>query len=160
MNYTKYFFILLGVFFFNCKTANNNVVFEYVDPLQKVFPESVYFAPSLAHADVARGEHASFQFAVRSNENITNLKVEVLAPMKGSLILSDIKKGFVGYVRVGRANPEPSRDSYRPMSGFFPDPIIYQKSKDVTFGTTQPLWVSVKIPTDCEPGIYNGRSSR
>ncbi len=109
-----------------------------------------------AHADVARGEHASFQFVVRSNTNISNLKIIVKAPIKGEMTLTKIKKGFVEFVKVGRTNPEPSNDSYKPSSGFFPDPIIYRESKDITFGTTQPLWLTIKIPEECDPGFYTG----
>ncbi|MCK0136025.1 glycoside hydrolase domain-containing protein [Arenibacter sp. S6351L] len=150
--------ILSGIFLIvGCKhISNTDLVFEYVDPLQKIFPESTYFPPSTAHADVARGEHATFQFAVRSNETITNLKIEVSPPEKEGESLIEIKKGFVGFVEVGRTNPEPSRDSYKPLSGFFPDPIIYQETKDVAFGTTQPIWVSIKIPKSASPGIYTG----
>lgn len=130
--------------------------FEYVDPLEKVLPESAYFVPVKAHADVARGEHASFQFVVRANADISNLKMEVIAPEKDGTTLSGIKKGFVGYVKVGRTNPEPSRDIIKSTTGYFPDPILYQESKDVSFGTAQPLWASVKIPKDAKQGIYTG----
>ena len=81
--------------------------FEGLDALQKVFPESNYFAPFDAHVDVARGEHASFQFVVRANSDIQNLKINVGAPENAGSELADIKSGFVGYVKVGRANPEP-----------------------------------------------------
>ena len=137
--------------------SSGGVIFEYVDPLQKIFPESTYFPPITAHADVVRGEHASFQFAVRSNESISNLRISVSPPEKDGEELRDIKNGFVGFVRVGRTNPDPSRDIYKPLSGFFPDPIIYQENKDVELGTTQPIWVSIKIPNSASPGIYKGK---
>ncbi len=147
--------ILIAFLFFGCQPAPS-LQFEAVDPLEKVFPESNYFAPIKAHADVARGEHASFQFVVRANAEIENLKLDVNAPENGESTLSDIRTGFVGFVKVGRANPDPSNDSYAPMSGYFPDPIIYEESRDVRFGNTQPIWVSVKIPADCKTGIYTG----
>ncbi len=133
-----------------------SVQFEAVDPLQKVFPESNYFAPMEAHADVARGEHASFQFVVRANAHIKNLRITIDPPTNGEEELSEFKKGFVGFVKVGRANPDPSKDSYAPLSGYFPDPIIYEESRDVKFGNTQPIWITVKIPGDCKPGSYQG----
>jgi len=105
---------------------------------------------------VARGEHASFQFVVRANADIKNLKINIGAPTNGNTTLNELKTGFVSFVKVGRANPEPSKDSYAPMSGYFPDPIIYEENRDVKFGTTQPIWLTVKIPTDCETGVYNG----
>lgn len=134
-----------------------SVSFEYVDPLQKVFPESNYFTSKKAHADVARGEFASFQFAIRSNVNITDLRIEVESPNMNDKQLKEIKKGFIDYVRVDRTNPDPSKDIYTPSSGFFPDPIMYVDNKNVSFGTTQPIWISVKIPKESQPGLYNGK---
>lgn len=130
--------------------------FEALDPLQKVFPESNYFAPMDAHADVARGEHASFQFVIRANADIDNLTVAVSPPASGAASLSEIKAGFVGFVKVGRASPDPSNDTYAPMSGYFPDPIVYEESRNVKFGNTQPIWINVKIPADCSTGTYTG----
>ncbi len=148
--------IIASSLFLGCQPTPS-VQFEAVDPLQKVFPESNYFAPMEAHADVARGEHASFQFVVRANAHIKNLQVKLDSPTNGEEQLSEIKTGFVGFVKVGRANPEPSNDSYSSMSGYFPDPIIYEESRDVKFGNTQPIWITVNIPGDCEPGIYTGK---
>lgn len=152
-NIFSYSLILASIFLLAC-SRNNSLQFEAVDSLQKVFPESNYFAPRDAHADVARGEHASFQFVVRANADIRNLRIQVNTPKSEDSELTAIKSGFVGFVKVGRANPEPSTDAYQPMSGFFPDPIIYEDSRDVPFGTAQPIWVSVKIPVDCPTGLY------
>uniref|UniRef100_UPI003217FCBA DUF4091 domain-containing protein n=1 Tax=uncultured Draconibacterium sp. TaxID=1573823 RepID=UPI003217FCBA len=153
--YLNNLLILIIVFFYGCNN-NESVQLEAVDSLEKVFPESSYFTPFDAHVDVARGEHASFQFVVRSNSNIKNLRIKVKEPTCANSRLDEIKTGFVGFVKVGRANPEPSKDAFKPMSGYFPDPIMYEESRDVPFGTAQPLWVSVKIPTDCETGLYKG----
>lgn len=147
--------MLAGFLVLGCQ-SESAVQFEAVDPLQKVFPESSYFTPMLAHADVARGEHASFQFVVRANADIENLKIDVAALKNDEALLSDIKVGFVSFVKVGRANPDPSNDLYAPVSGYFPDPIIYEASRDVKFGNTQPIWLSVKIPGDCSTGLYKG----
>jgi len=153
--YQSNLLILTNLLFFAC-SSNNSLQFEAVDSLEKVFPESSFFTPMDAHADVARGEHASFQFVVRANSDIQNLKINVDAPGHADSELADIKSGFVGYVKVGRANPDPSNDAYQSISGYFPDPIIYEESRDVPFGTTQAIWVSVKIPVDCQTGIYTG----
>lgn len=149
--------VLLSSFLFYGCQSTPSIQFESVDPLQKVFPESSYFAPSEAHADVARGEHASFQFVVRANADIKNLTLKIDDPKNGESALSETKAGFVDFVKVGRANPDPSNDSYAPMSGYFPDPIIYEERRDVKFGNTQPVWITIEIPKDCDPGTYTGR---
>lgn len=148
--------LVLAVIFFSGCNNIESVQLEAVDSLEKVFPESNYFVPFNAHIDVARGEDASLQFVVRADSDIKNLKIKVKHPKNGESELTWIKTGFVGFVKVGRANPDPSKDSYKPISGYFPDPILYEESRDVPFGTTQALWVSVKIPTDCETGLYKG----
>ncbi|WP_168796291.1 DUF4091 domain-containing protein [Flagellimonas onchidii] len=153
---TRILFSLAILSLFACKEQAPNVQFAYVDSLEKILPEATYFKDATAHTDVARGEHASFQFAVRANADISNLKVTVTAPEKDGTTLSDIKKGFVGYVKVGRTNPEPSKDILRSPSGYFPDPILYQDTKNVPFGTPQPIWLTVKIPTDAPTGTYKG----
>lgn len=151
--------LLLITSLFACQKQEVDVQFAYVDPLEKILPESSYFSDATAHADVARGEHASFQFVVRANADIHNLKISVNAPEKEGQQLSDIKKGFVGFVKVGRTNPEPSKDIIKSASGYFPDPILYKESTDVSFGNTQPLWLSIKIPKDSPQGIYIGKVS-
>ncbi|GAB3652449.1 DUF4091 domain-containing protein [Echinicola sediminis] len=135
------------------------VTFEYVDPLVKVFPESSYFKPTAAHADVARGEHATFQFVVRANSSMEDVQVRVEAPAMGASLLGEAKVGFVDFVKVGRTNPEPSKDLLSAPSGYFPDPIIRETRRDVPFGTTQPIWITLPIPKDALPGQYSGQVS-
>lgn len=156
MQTNSFLLIMLAGFLLSGCQAESAVQFEAVDPLQKVFPESSYFSPMEAHADVARGEHASFQFVVRANVDIEDLKIDVTPLKNGEASLSEIKAGFVSFVKVGRASPEPSNDLYAPVSGYFPDPIIYEASRDVKFGNTQPIWLNVKIPGDCSTGLYKG----
>lgn len=152
----KILIFLLTISFWSCQKQSPELQFFFVDPLEKIFPEAAYFVNEPAHADAVRGEHASFQFAVRSNSGIKDLGIRVSPPEKDGVLLSDIKKGFVGYVKVGRSNPEPSKDILRSSSGYFPDPILYKESTDVSFGTTQPIWLTVKIPTDAPTGVYHG----
>ncbi|MEX0312903.1 MAG: glycoside hydrolase domain-containing protein [Allomuricauda sp.] len=152
----KHIYIVALLMVLGCQKQKSSVQFEFVDPLEKVLPQRTFFTPAEAHADVARGEHASFQFVVRSNADISKLRVQVTAPSNSGKSLSDIKKGFVGFVKVGRTNPDPSNDIIKSNSGYFPDPIIYTENKDVPFGTTQPIWVSVKVPEDALQGTYNG----
>ncbi len=156
MNLKHFYIATLFVMVLGCKKQESNIQFEYVDPLEKILPQRAFFTPTKAHADVARGENASFQFAIRSNADIQNLKVQVVAPSNNGESLSEIKTGFVGFVKVGRTNPDPSNDIIKSNSGYFPDPILYEESKDVPFGTTQPIWVSIKIPENASQGVYNG----
>jgi hypothetical protein len=128
-----------------------------VDPLQKIFKENAFFEAVPPLAVVARGEHASFQFAIRSNQSILHLKLSVTQLTgPGRLIGINSFVGFIGYTRVGRPLPFPSKDKLDPVSGFYPDPILDDSIMDLHNFTTQPVWVTVNIPVDCKAGDYTG----
>jgi hypothetical protein len=129
-----------------CSDYSSEVILESVDPLQKVFPESAYFPEKAAHADVARGEHASFQFVVRSGMAIKNLKITTDVPAMGASSPAEVKTGFVGFVPVDRPTPNPGRDYLKTASGYYPDPILDDSLLHVPPVMTQPVWVTVKIP--------------
>jgi len=162
---TKSIFLLSSIFFAVLINSSNalaqkkvekQIIFEYVDPLKKVFPETSYFPSEKATADVARGEHASFQFVLRSGLPMENVSVTVGAPVNGNGKLGIIKTGFVGFVPVDRPTPRPGRDYLKSVSGYYPDPILEDPVIDVKPTVTQPIWVSVKIPENAETGNYLG----
>jgi hypothetical protein len=128
-----------------------------VDPLEKVFRESTYFPDEHAEANVARGEYASFQFVLRSGKNIRNLTAELEPILFGKASLTGATAKFVGYVKVSRRTPDPSRDRLTPLSGYFPDPLLERPAVDVPRDNTQPVWVTVPVPQDAVPGMYQGR---
>lgn len=140
------------------ESASEIIKFTNVDPLEKIFRETAFFRDADSITYVAAGEHATFQFVVRGQENIKNLQLAVGPFLNGRNSLNDSKVGFVGYVRVGRNNPNPSRDKLNPISGFYPDPILDKESVDISADGTQPIWVTVNIPVNTPPGIYHGKA--
>lgn len=133
------------------------ISFAPVDPLQKIFKETAFFENIDPIAHVARGEHASFQFAVRSTRTIMHLTASVVQLTKNpDLINKNSFIGFVGYTRVGRPLPNPSKDKLNPTSGFYPDPILDTSFVNLHGFTTQPIWITVSIPENTPPGIYTG----
>lgn len=135
-------------------TAQEQILIQYVDPLQKVLKEAAYFPETEAVATVARGEYASFQFVLRADKPLSGTQVKVRFGAQGQRLQAGTRTGFVGYVRVGRATPSPSRDRLMPPSGYYPDPILDATNKDIPAHTTQPVWISVAIPQDMPPGDY------
>jgi len=135
---------------------NKFIKFEFVDPLEKVLVEASYFPPKEALSEVVRGENATLQFIVRSQFSITGLSVNVSVAQDGDKSLPPAKTGFVGYVKVGRSIWDYSRDRMVSNSGYYPDPILEQESINVDFGNTQPIWISIPIPSDAEKGLYKG----
>ncbi len=150
-------------FLFSCRSVyighdvGKLVSFAYVDPLTKIFPETAYFGNQQAIADEARGEVASFQFAVRAALPIDDLTVAVTSLTDGTNQLDQIKTGFVEFVKVGRFAPAPARDRLASQSGYFPDPIVEKPFVNLPPNQTQPIWISVNIPKDASPGKYLGQ---
>jgi hypothetical protein len=134
--------------------AQTQILFQYVDPLQKVLKEAAYFPDAEAIAEVARGEYASLQFVVRADQPLSGAQAKVIFSGQGQRLQAGTRTGFVGYVRVGRATPSPSRDRLMPPSGYYPDPILDVASMDIPAHATQPIWLSVAIPEDMPSGDY------
>ena len=138
------------------KEVEEVVVIQQVDPLERIFRETSVFKAGEPAAQVARGEHATFQFAIRSQKNISGLHCKVAALRSDADTLPDIRIGYVDYVHVGRSYINPSRDKIASPSGFYPDPIVEREKIDVKAGQTQPVWITVAIPVGASPGLYTG----
>ncbi len=132
------------------------LVFQAVDPLEKIFKETAFFNEKEALALTARGEHASFQFVVRSQQNVSSLKLEVTGLKYEDQVISDIRVGYVDFVRIGRNTPNPSRDKLNTINGLYPDPIRIAESVDISANETQSIWVTISIPADVPVGRYEG----
>ena len=149
----------LAVFTVVSCCGNKQVTLQRVDPLDKLLPETTWSHPYSEVEEVAAGEHATFQFALRSPMNLEGLSLsfEALKDDAGHTIES-VTTGFVDYIHVGRTTPTPGRDAIRSLSGMYPDEIVDDaKDWEVPGGKTQPVWVSVAVPKDAAPGVYKGK---
>jgi hypothetical protein len=125
-----------------------------VDPLVKVFRDDAPAADSApARADAARGEWVSLQVVLRSAQPLRGLSARV-APFEPKL--GEVRCRFVGYVPV-RLNVGIGKNRLRPAPADFPDPLLEVESIDVEAGAAQPVWITVFIPADAEPGLYRSR---
>ncbi len=154
-------FLVLGMLAFSviCYSKPRNtdlLVFEYVDPLQKVFPENTYFKPQKAVAEVARGEYASFQFVVRTALPVKQLKVSVETEKGATGELCPASVRLVGYVQVSRSSNDPSPDRLISNSGWYPDPLMEIIPPELSPCVSRSLWVTIPIGTNVQPGIYKG----
>lgn len=138
---------------------DKSVSLTRVDPLDKLLPETSWSHPYSEIEEVAAGEHATFQFALRSYKDLEGLSLsfEALKDDAGNKIES-VTTGFVDYIHVGRTTPDPGRDAIRSLSGMYPDRIVDDATDwEVPAGKTQPVWVSVAVPKDAAPGVYTGK---
>jgi len=128
-----------------------------VDPLVKVFRDARSIQPIDATAEVARGEVASVQVVVRCEKPLKGLKATI-DPLTaeggkgGPLAIGSVR--FVGYVPVDRPTQTPSKDQLRKPPADYPDPLLEQAEIDVGAGQAQPLWLTIPVKVDAEPGLY------
>ena len=140
--------------------VQSHTLFQYVDPLEKVFPGDKLFADREALRNAVRGGHANFQYVFRCNEPVDNLNIEVSTPAMEGKQLGKPSAGFIGFVHAGRETPLPApRDQLTPESSFYPDPILPADPKEVPPNFSQPIWVNIPIPENVEPGTYKGTVS-
>jgi hypothetical protein len=110
---------------------------------------------SEASVSLARNEYESFQIVIgNGKEELKDVYVET-ADLKseetGSRISSDNIEIFtVGYV--------PTKKPYYPVKfvGYWPDPLMPGKGKDIQPGFTQSFWATIYAPKDAIAGNYSG----
>lgn len=108
-----------------------------------------------------KGEKVHTQLLIWAKTDVNNVTVSVsdLKTKNGSLIKKDaISTGFVEYVMT-----DEFRDGcgYRKPQNFDSSKVadiinVDLKSIQVHKNTTQPVWISIKVPADCRPGVYAG----
>ncbi|GBU08797.1 hypothetical protein AwDysgo_21280 [Bacteroidales bacterium] len=157
----KHFYVFIALCLFaSCASFNidDELSFAQVDPFMKILPESSFFSPYNSPPVVAAGEHATFQFAIRSGKQIEGLSTSVSSwENADGAKLTDTKIGYVGYVRVGRQTPDRAKDASTSLSLFYPDPIIEKASCDIKRDVSQSIWITVAVPHDAKPGDYIGQ---
>lgn len=136
--------------------AEDYITFVSVDPLEKIFRETVFFSPADNVVEAGLGEYATFQFALRSAVPLNKVKIKVDEPQNGKVKLSVDKTGLVKYVHVSRLTPNPANDRLVPLSGFYPDPIVDAAPFNLKPNDTQPFWITIKIPASTPAGQYTG----
>ena len=155
----KLILIFCGVFC--CLTAlhaKDPALYLYqVDTLDKVFKDRRYFVDEIDTLAVARGEYATLQVVIKSNREIKGMRAYVESVAGGAGEIEGAQTGWVGYVRAGRKYQPTSKDLLRTPSDYFPDPILTDVEMDMEVNDVQPVWVTVPIARDTEPGLYKGR---
>lgn len=142
-----------------------------VNPIVKVFrddpaPQSI----QPARITAARNDVEPLQLAVRAPEDLEGLHIEVDQPTNAQgEQLPQAETAVVGYVPIDHATSYYS--SQRPTwqrkyprvpgrcdgwAGWWPDPLRPTDTFDLDARTTQPIWLSLRIPEDARAGDYRG----
>lgn len=139
----------------NAQEVTDLITFKQVDPFLKVLRESNFFPEFTDTVEVAKGENATFQFAVRSGLPLKDLQFDVTAFRSGQGASMNVsRKGFVNYVKEGRLTPELANDAILSLSRYYPDPICEEQNWSVERDLTQPMWVTLPVPADAKEGCY------
>lgn len=139
----------------NAQEVTDLITFKQVDPFLKVLRESNFFPEFTDTVEVAKGENATFQFAVRSGMPLKDLQFDVTAFRSGQGASMNVsRKGFVNYVKEGRLTPELANDAILSLSRYYPDPICEEQNWSVERDLTQPMWVTLPVPADAKEGCY------
>ncbi|MDR0608875.1 MAG: family 16 glycosylhydrolase [Planctomycetaceae bacterium] len=140
----------------------NELTVARIDPLDKVTKTQDDFYQISSSAAVAKGETAMFQFVLRSEKPIENLKIEAdnlqqvivqqsknlrqghenlkLEKTKNSETIKPSPVNFVGYVKTGNVTE-------------YPDVLLEPQNK-IAAKTNQSVLISYKIPKEIAEGIY------
>jgi len=136
------------------KPADSLLDVWQVDPLVKVFRDAAPTDDLLQPIDLARGEQAVWQVAVRSPKDIGKVSIIVSDLKSGRNTLKGLRVRTVGYVPVNQPMPDPPKDALRKPPCEFPDPLLETSSFELKANETQPVWIDVKIPADAKQGQY------
>lgn len=131
----------------------------YVDSLVKVFPNDAPLAHALRSPEFtgARNQHLSVLLAIRSSRPLPALTAEV-KPLEGGAgrSIASVEVHHVAYVVVGSHPPDsPPDELVGTAPGWYPDPLE-DFPFDLEARRTTPIWVTIAIPPDAAPGVYEG----
>jgi len=109
-----------------------------------------------------RNEYLSGQVAVRAGQELRELTArwEPLRHREGNYALpaSSLRWRFAGFIPVQRNTPNTAASNLlRDAPCEIPDPLLEVEQMDLPAGRTQPIWLTVFVPRDAPPGIYQGR---
>lgn len=126
---------------------------RFESPLRKVFLDAAppQGKPSWT-LSMARGERESAQFLISARRALR--RVTVAEPAFRPVGL-EVELSLVGHVRTSPEDPRPwAKGEPGGRVGWWPDPLLPNRSFDVAAGETQAVWITVYAPENAAPGIY------
>lgn len=140
------------------KSAGGFVVWP-VDSLDKVFPDAQPGPGEAVEIEACRNEFASAQVAVRAAKTLRDLRVEVtpLTHQESGAGGIEVQARFVGFVPVSANTPDtPAEEMDCTAPCLVPDPLLPDETLCVDVDSSQPVWLTVFVPPDAQPGRWRG----
>ncbi len=133
-----------------------------VDPHTKVFRDTP--APASAGEIVlraARNEYEPAQIAIRSSQPLRAVRIE-LSPLRhedgqSTIAEKHLRWNFVGYIPVPKNTPRSEGLQIRKAPFDVPDPLLPDRTRDIPADQTQPVWITIYVPKEARPGLYQGQ---
>jgi hypothetical protein len=132
------------------------------DPLIKVFSDAL--APDAPSGPIvvwsARNEVESAQFAIRATAALpgTTVRVGALTHEDGTVLpAGSVAWHYVGTIPLTKNTPcERPGFLSRSAPCDMPDVLLPDRSRDLPANTTQPVWLTFRVPAEAPAGIYRG----
>ena len=111
---------------------------------------------ALTHA--ALNEVVSLQFVVLADRSRRGVTVDPQLPRGERGELPGPQWRAVGYVPVKKNTPDtPAEELDGRAPGMFPDPLLEVGSLTLEADRAQPVWLTLRLPSDATPGPYRGQ---
>ena len=130
---------------------------------EKVFRDTVppENATTTLRLEAARNEFEPAQFAARSDKPLAGLTIET-TPLRqavgGAVIPAEnLAWNFVGFIPLRKNTRDAAKLWVRRAPCEVPDPLLDDRKLDLPANTTQPVWLTVRVPRDAKPGLYRGQ---
>ncbi|NQT51421.1 DUF4091 domain-containing protein, partial [bacterium] len=110
----------------------------------------------------ARNEYEPAQLAIRAAQPLRGLRIE-LAPLRnpsGATIGVEHQTwNFVGFIPLEKNTRDADQLRLRAAPCQVPDPLLDARTLDLPADTTQPVWLTVRVPKDAAPGVYTSQAT-
>jgi hypothetical protein len=140
--------------------SSGTLVIWAADSLEKIPQDAQPDAgPDAIEADACRGEVVSAQLAVRVTKSVRDLHIQVssLTHAEAGATGIDVRPRFVGYVPVEANTPDtPMEEVICNAPCLVADPLLVDETAGVEADSTQPVWLTISVPTDAPPGPWLG----
>jgi len=130
-----------------------------VDSLEKVRRDAGPVAGGIITIEACRNEFVSAQIAVRAVKTLPDLRISI-APLKhqdSGAAGVEAQARFVGYVPISTNTPDtPKEELDCAAPCLVPDPLLLDETLCVDQDSTQPIWLTIFVPSDAAPGRWRG----
>lgn len=160
----RYRLLVLGVLLATSRLASaaEPLAVWVVDPHTKVFRDTPAAAEGRSlQLRAARNEYEPGQIALRSSEPLAGVRLETsaLKHTEGTATLAAecLTWNFLGFIPIERNTGAVDKRRICTAPCDVPDPLLEERTLDLKANTTQPVWLTVRVPADATAGVYRGQ---